>query len=307
MLAWLDLPTALLLLSLTFCTSLTVGGLLLLFRASKDRRPNNFQSLQYFLICMYVFGYYGLWSQLILARYLPLETAQNVSGVVAVLATPFLLIGEVMLLGWAISQLKQPPRWLFMASLAFIIGLASVCYSLIPAQPHASVTAMARPLVSLMTVFITALVAVILITPFSNNLNQPRARGFLALIALSGVIHLSQFSQLADMAYFETLFAFAFFFSNTAAVLVYIYSADFKPTDSAKRSASPSAFFSAHQISPREIDIVKAIAAGKTNQQIADQLHISLQTVKDHCSRIYQKVQVRNHTQLANLFRDSLR
>ena len=54
-----------------------------------------------------------------------------------------------------------------------------------------------------------------------------------------------------------------------------------------------------------ETDIIQGIYAGKTNQEIADQLFITIQTVKDHSSRIYQKTQVKNRTQLAALLRDT--
>ncbi|WP_081782530.1 response regulator transcription factor [Prolixibacter bellariivorans] len=39
-----------------------------------------------------------------------------------------------------------------------------------------------------------------------------------------------------------------------------------------------------------------------TNQQIADKLFISIETVKDHNSRIFLKTEVKNRTQLARLF-----
>jgi DNA-binding CsgD family transcriptional regulator len=57
-------------------------------------------------------------------------------------------------------------------------------------------------------------------------------------------------------------------------------------------------------ISPREREIVELICKGKRNREIADELFISLQTVKDHNYRIYRKLGVRNRVQLVNLVRD---
>lgn len=51
-------------------------------------------------------------------------------------------------------------------------------------------------------------------------------------------------------------------------------------------------------ISIREKEVLGLICEGKTNQEIADILFISLQTVKDHTSRIYKKVGVKNRVQL---------
>jgi DNA-binding CsgD family transcriptional regulator len=55
-------------------------------------------------------------------------------------------------------------------------------------------------------------------------------------------------------------------------------------------------------ITKREMEIVHLICEGKSNRQIKDQLFISLQSVKDHIYRIYQKTGVKNRVQLANLF-----
>lgn len=49
-------------------------------------------------------------------------------------------------------------------------------------------------------------------------------------------------------------------------------------------------------ISDREIEVLNLIAAGHTNQQIADQLYISLSTVKSHIQKIYHKLEVKNRT-----------
>ncbi|MDH4272103.1 MAG: helix-turn-helix transcriptional regulator [Candidatus Aminicenantes bacterium] len=55
-------------------------------------------------------------------------------------------------------------------------------------------------------------------------------------------------------------------------------------------------------ITKREQEIIHLICAGKSNREIEDQLFISLQSVKDHIYRIYQKTGVKNRVQLANLF-----
>lgn len=56
-------------------------------------------------------------------------------------------------------------------------------------------------------------------------------------------------------------------------------------------------------ITVREKQIVLLIQAGKTNQEIADKLFISVATVKDHNNNLFRKCGVRNRVELANLFR----
>jgi DNA-binding CsgD family transcriptional regulator len=60
---------------------------------------------------------------------------------------------------------------------------------------------------------------------------------------------------------------------------------------------------SALGITPRENEIIHLIQAGRTNQEIADELFISLATVKDHNNKLFRKCGVRNRVELANLFR----
>lgn len=57
-------------------------------------------------------------------------------------------------------------------------------------------------------------------------------------------------------------------------------------------------------ITPRERQIIELIQAGKTNREIAEQLFISVATVKDHNNNLFRKCGVRNRVELAGLFRD---
>jgi len=63
-----------------------------------------------------------------------------------------------------------------------------------------------------------------------------------------------------------------------------------------------SELFEKYNISKREMEVIQLICEGYTNQQIADKLFISIETVKDHNSRIFLKTGVKNRTQLARLF-----
>lgn len=69
-----------------------------------------------------------------------------------------------------------------------------------------------------------------------------------------------------------------------------------------KRIPLTSKLISKYKISKREMEVIGLICEGYTNKQIADELFISIETVKDHNSRIYLKTDVKNRTQLAKLF-----
>lgn len=53
------------------------------------------------------------------------------------------------------------------------------------------------------------------------------------------------------------------------------------------------------QLTEREMDVIKLVAKGLTNQQIATELAVSERTVSTHVSRILTKLQLENRTQAA--------
>jgi DNA-binding CsgD family transcriptional regulator len=59
-----------------------------------------------------------------------------------------------------------------------------------------------------------------------------------------------------------------------------------------------------YQITKREMEVIDLICLGKTNKEIADQLFISVDTVKDHNYKIFQKTGVKNRTQLVKFVND---
>jgi two-component system, NarL family, response regulator LiaR len=50
-------------------------------------------------------------------------------------------------------------------------------------------------------------------------------------------------------------------------------------------------------ISPREEQVLRLIAAGHSNQEIADQLFLSLNTIKKHTSTLFRKLEAERRTQ----------
>jgi DNA-binding NarL/FixJ family response regulator len=54
-----------------------------------------------------------------------------------------------------------------------------------------------------------------------------------------------------------------------------------------------------NQLTPRELDVLNLIGAGSTNREIAQQLYISEGTVKTHITHIFNRLNLRNRSQLA--------
>ena len=55
----------------------------------------------------------------------------------------------------------------------------------------------------------------------------------------------------------------------------------------------------AGSLSPRELDVVGAVARGRTNAEIAAELCVSLSTVKTHMTNIQSKLTLRNRVEVA--------
>lgn len=52
-------------------------------------------------------------------------------------------------------------------------------------------------------------------------------------------------------------------------------------------------------LTPRELDVARLVGMGTTNQQIAQQLYISESTVKTHINSIFNRLNLKNRSQLA--------
>ena len=72
---------------------------------------------------------------------------------------------------------------------------------------------------------------------------------------------------------------------------------------SAPRSAAPRRAFP--ELTEREEEILSLVAQGKSNQEIAGQLFVSVKTVRNHVSNILVKLQVADRTQAVIRARDA--
>jgi len=55
----------------------------------------------------------------------------------------------------------------------------------------------------------------------------------------------------------------------------------------------------ADRLTSREMEVLKLIAAGRSNKEIASELYISEKTVKNHLTKVFRKIEVEDRTQAA--------
>jgi two-component system, NarL family, response regulator LiaR len=58
-------------------------------------------------------------------------------------------------------------------------------------------------------------------------------------------------------------------------------------------------------LTPRELDILEAIAAGLSNREIAERLFVSENTVKTHAGRVFDKLSAKRRTQAVQLAKEA--
>ncbi len=283
-------------LSFILCLAITAGGLLVLFRFRQNRINSNFHYLQIFLILLYVYGYYSLWSGVLLSSSIEMENIERVISLVAQLGAPFFTVSLAMLLLWAAHIQKRPVAPLLISTVC--VSLAAI---LVFVQWETPGQDSMRRAASIIAITSSLVVCVVLSTGRQKIVKHGQPL-LISLAAAAGLIHLSTFTDLITYPHYDSVFLFFFYLFNTAMVIVYTYQAS---DDLMQPQLTLEDFLTRYGISKREADIMRGIYAGKTNQEIANQLFISLQTVKDHSSRIYQKTFVKNRAQLTRLIRES--
>ncbi|MGI5493607.1 response regulator [Microtetraspora malaysiensis] len=66
-----------------------------------------------------------------------------------------------------------------------------------------------------------------------------------------------------------------------------------------RRPSPPADDPARNPLTDRELDVVRLVATGRTNQEICDELFLSLSTVKTHLANVRDKLAVRNRVEIA--------
>lgn len=266
------------------------------------------------MISFYAFAHYGLWAQLLVRfglSYVIVDDTNlgTLANFLPLLGMPFLYISWIMLIRLSTqlneksSHLKQE---LYTHGIVLILGAATVgaVYMFIPAgliQLNANI-----PIPSFgILILLETLYFIFYLKGVSKPENSARGiRDFRLLLVTGQLLRVILFVL---TIYFEVLLPltiFLYFLSNIFP-LIYLwrisdnYFSPIQPDDTdALVIQNLSERF---KITKREQEIIEQLSLGKTNQQIADELFISLQTVKDHTHRIYKKTGVSSRMKLVRL------
>jgi DNA-binding NarL/FixJ family response regulator len=93
----------------------------------------------------------------------------------------------------------------------------------------------------------------------------------------------------------------AFLYPGLAKALIRSYVASpetANPQDSHDHPLTSSLAHTLRALTPREVEVLRLVAEGRTNQDIADQLTLSIKTVQTHRANVMEKLDLRDITHL---------
>jgi DNA-binding CsgD family transcriptional regulator len=268
-----------------------------------------FGTLLYYQIFYFTYGFYAIWGQVILysflSPFLSVELLNRATNILVLIGSPFVIVTWLMLVRLTRELSGRKPRSSFLLLYVFLIfilvsGTGYIMFRLELADPFT----MIRYCFVLLNFAFT-------ITGFVNLLSYKKrkavlrksdmrniAAGLLMLVFLQNAFLLDY----RDNVVVALGFILLFFMGGSFIPLYIRYRTDLSflyPANEEKISFD--LLCSRYDISPREKEVVREICTGLSNQQIADKLFISLQTVKDHTSRIYYKTNCTGRAQLITL------
>ncbi len=289
----------------------------LLNNLRKNHPSEPLNSFFYYQILVFTFGIYGVLGSHLISKIL-LKFELNVEGIETItlflpfLGVPLLVAAWFLFIKTVLGILgKRIPQYLvytyfFLTTGVFLAYGLVIRYLLSDSELKLNnISQVIRILYYSIEIFINASVAVVFIlnAAFKKSTREKVFLKYFSITAL-GIVLLKAFSLHFSMDYWIARIYFLLIYFGSSLPLIFILKLyPFKLSDLTLNSTTlTSDLYEKYLITPREKEIIKEICKGKSNQQIADDLYITLQTVKDHTHSIFKKVNVQNRVQLTRMF-----
>ncbi len=297
---------------LTFAVSAGLSSLGIISSYRLKQQNHSFaSSLFYYKVFLVAFGFYGIWSHLFF-NYLA-ENAllsglaqHGLVGIFPILGIPLLIVAWYLFVKFCseISSKRFPMVFTagYFISLIIIFLLVGLYFQ---KQLNTKEIIDLQFIIRTMSVVNLSFIVLGGIILLSSKRKTNVSFSSIQLLAME-VIPFILFSIALFMLsshWFMAIITIMFYFSAIAILPALLY---FKTSGSNGPAADFNGFCAKYEISKREAEIIREICKGKTNQEIADSLYITLQTVKDHTHRIYLKTRVSNRVQLTNLVNEAI-
>jgi DNA-binding CsgD family transcriptional regulator len=301
--------TGLFVVSAAFAT----GSITLVSQLRSKFRWNWVSTLLYMQVFYFMFGFYAIWGQLIIVSYLSnlidSGTLNKISEISVLLGSPFIVFGWLMFLRF-IVEFTENKNWKYFNSVFLGVNIIFlVVIGVLNSKAESVKNIDILKYYFLASNFIYSLVTCFLLIRKSGlSVLSRKSKIRLALGIALFMIAQNTSLYFYDRSIYVTLIFIFLFFAGTSFIPVFL-KFNLKAPKLVQDTPAPEmpsfeAFCTKFEISPREKDIIYEICNGLTNQQIADKLFISLQTVKDHTHRIYGKTLATSRMQLMKMVQE---
>ncbi len=301
-----------------FCLAIALASIWISHRFIQTYNTDFHRNYFYYLITFYAFAFYGIWAQILMRALLSfMDTDMGITTMVAnflpVLGVPFLCISWIMLVKMGYSLVETPiSKKVSYFHAIFFVGLVPTAWGLYvfffqddwllgKQLAHAEMGLILFVELASMVLFAMPILG------HSKKYKRPKRKilnRFIVLMVLTFLLRGTFIPFLFTGTWFVAPIVLFYFLSNFIPLFYLKLKSDiaFIPVYAGYPNAEKKMMlYEKYGITKREREIVDAICEGKTNQQIADELFISLQTVKDHTHRIYSKIGINSRMKLVQL------
>jgi DNA-binding CsgD family transcriptional regulator len=290
------------------CCAIAAGTIFMLTKLRKQYAFAFLSALLFLLVFHFMFGFYSLWGQFIIAYlvkpYISNEIFTRITDLSMLLGFPFLVFAWLMLIrfAWEFTGKEMSTVFIFLFLILNSLIISGLIYYL-SKNPGIGLLTLLKYYYIFSFFVVSVLAAIKLISQKSKVVSQVSSGKFIAIGLTSSVIVQSAILPFYSGNLILALVFLLVFFSGIGFIPVYLnYFGKLESFIPEKTvPISMDEFCKKFEVSPREREIIIEICNGLSNQQIADKLFISLQTVKDHSHRIYGKVDVSSRVQLIKL------
>jgi len=304
---------------ITIIVSVSGGtlSLALLLRLRKIYNIDYLNSFLYYKILHFVFGIYGILGSMaireILLKYeFRIAQIESIAIVIPFFGVPFIIAAWYLLLKTSYELISrkvfQPVSIIFFTLTTVSFLVYGLIIRKLPDNTDllsADIRQLIRIAFYAIDIIVRIYILVLLLSAAMRISNNEKRIllvrfGFIALgLALINALALN-FAYLT--IYVGLYFLLVYFCSDL--ILIFLFKSYLKRNESqfVEITDTLENLYQKYGISKREKQIIAEICKGKPNQQIAEELFISLQTVKDHTYNIFKKVNVRNRVQLTQVF-----
>lgn len=294
--------------------ALTIGAYvaIMLFRLYSQRNERYIQSFFYHQILILIFGVYGLvgsvlMSNFLLKYYINITIIEKAISLIFYMAYPFLIAAVFMLIKAGFELLNKTIKTLwvvlyFILTVLFTFGLAFFIDRIYESFNFEFFVSS-----KYLLYFCYEIILIVVFAIFSFHIFFKKETTYIKSIFFYFLFYnilISILFIVASKFYFARIYFLLFYFGGNI-FLIYIIPKLKYSTPNKTTTNRLIQLYEKYAITKREKEIISEICRGKTNQEIADTLFISLQTVKDHIHNIFGKVGVKNRIQLRNIFSEN--